>query len=126
MNNLIVLSKCVYDTAETGAKTFACKGVVGEKGIPGDVVNLITTAYRVLEVLVPLVLIIMGMISLVGAITSQKDDEIKKATSNLFKKIIIAVVVLIVFTLVDFVFHFVQGEETLWTCIKEIISGNCS
>ena len=82
-------------------KQFACSGLIGDKGIPGDIVNIIHYIYVAIQVVVPIVLIIFGMIELAKALTSQKEDEIKKAQSSLLKKAVVAVIVFLCFHLQD-------------------------
>ena len=63
---------------ECGENTYACKDVIGA-GIPGNIVNIIHYIYVGIQIIVPILLIIFGMIELAKAITAQKEDEIKKA-----------------------------------------------
>lgn len=102
-----------------------CIGLIGgdETGIPNIVGNIIHWLYLGIQIIVPLLLIIFGMIELAKAITAQKEDEIKKAQAGLLKKAVVAIIVFLVFSLTKFVFNFAQGNGGAWKCVDQLISG---
>lgn len=59
--------------------------------------------YAFLKFLVPIILLAMSIKDFVSAIAQQETDNIKKATNNLFKRIIIAVLILVLPTILNFV-----------------------
>lgn len=107
-----------------GENTYACKDVIGA-GIPGNIVNIIHYIYVGIQIIVPILLIIFGMIELAKAITAQKEDEIKKAQSGLLKKAVVAILVFLVFSLVRFVFGFAGGKQNVWGCVDNLVNGTC-
>ncbi len=117
-----ILAKCT-------SKNFACAGTIGEKGIPGDLVSIVHYIYLGIQVIVPILLIVFGMIELAKAITAQKEDEIKKAQGSFLKKLIVAVLVFLVFSIVRLVFNFANSGNTestsIWNCVNAVINGNC-
>lgn len=108
------------------SETHACATVIGTEGIPGDIVSIIHYVYIGIQVVVPIILILFGMIELGKAVTSQKDDEIKRAQGSFLKKLIIAVVVFLTLSIVKFVFDFVGGDNGIWTCISNVLHAKCS
>jgi len=105
-----------------------CMGTLGAKGISTTLANMIHYVYLGIQVVIPIILILFGMIELGKAITSQKEDEIKKAQGAFFKKLILAVMVFLVFTIVQFVFDFASGGDgdndgSVWKCICELTKG---
>lgn len=107
----------------------ACAGTIGEKGIPGDLVAIIHYIYLAIQVLVPVILVIFGMIELTKAIMAQKEDEIKKAQGSFIKKLIVAVIVFLTFSIVRLVFNFANSgkdNSSVWNCANSIINGECS
>lgn len=105
-----------------------CSNLIGA-GIPGDIVNIVHYVYLGIQIIVPIMLIIFGMIDLAKALASQKEDEIKKAQSSLIKKAVVAVIVFLVFALVSFVFNFANSgnkdKDNIWNCVDAIINGDC-
>lgn len=65
----------------------------------------------VFKIVIPIILIIFGMIDLGKAVTSSKDDEIKKATQALAKRAIAAVVIFFIPTIVGAIFGIVDGFQ---------------
>lgn len=106
-----------------------CEEVLGEKGVPDTIASIIHYIYLGIQVIIPVLLIIFGMIELGKAITSQKEDEIKKAQSGFLKKLVVAILVFLVLTITQFVFDFASGGDSekdtgdVWTCICEMMKG---
>lgn len=103
-----------------------CPNLIGNGGIPGNIGNMIHYLYLGIQIIVPILLIIFGMIELAKAITAQKEDEIKKAQAGLLKKAVVAIIIFLVFSLVKFVFNFANTDTSsanVWTCVDCIING---
>ena len=109
-----------------------CAGTFGQNGIPEQLGGMIHLIYVAIKIVVPILLVIFGSIDLGKAITAGKEDEIKKAQSSFIKKLIVAVLVFLVMTIVQFVFDFATGGDTenaasnksAWTCINELLNGH--
>lgn len=119
----------LFNVLEAGSKckegTYACAGQIGT-GIPGNIVSIIHYLYIGIQIIVPLLLIIFGMIELAKAITAQKEDEIKKAQSGLLKKAVVAIIVFLVFSLVQFVTNFAGADDGVMDCVSNLIHGTCN
>ena len=105
-----------------------CEKVIGDKGIEDNIASIVHYIYLGIQVVVPILLIIFGMIELAKAITAQKEDEIKKAQSSFLKKLVLAVIVFLVFSIVKLVFNFAGGgdsgtDDSVWTCVNELLRG---
>lgn len=114
--------------AKCDRNNFACAGFLGSQGIPGDLVRIIHYIYLAIQVIVPVLLIIFGMIELAKAITVQKEEEIKRAQGSFMKKLIVAVIIFLVFSIVRFVFYFANSDKDsakVWGCVNQLIDGNC-
>ncbi len=100
-------------------------------GCPGDlpaiVGKLISLVYMVIRIGIPIVLLIVGMIDLGKAVVAQKEDEIKKAQGSLIKKVIAAVLVFLLFTLIRYAIGLVTSKEdaqtkTMWACVDALLN----
>lgn len=78
-----------------------------------------------LQIGIPIVLIVLGMIDLGKAVIASKEDEIKKAQGMLIKRLIYAIAVFFVVTIVTVVFGIfvesgadkdIEGTQTWRTC----------
>ncbi len=75
------------------------------------VIRLVKSVVTLIQWGVPFLLIVFGMIDLGKAVMSSKEDEMKKAQSTLIKRVIYAVAVFLVVTLVIFVMGLVTDAQ---------------
>ena len=90
-----------------------------------QVVGWIMTVFKIV---IPLLLIIFGMLDLGKAVTSSKEDEIKKATMSLMRRAIAAVVIFFIPTLVGVIMGLVKDSGKYKPCAKCIsnpMSNSC-
>lgn len=102
-----------------------------EGGIPtgiGNVVHLIVVA---IQVVVPILLIIWGMIDFAKAIIGQDEDKIKAGQKTFIKRLIAAVVVFLIVTIVQLAINLAasiggEGNDagSAWKCAKCLINGD--
>lgn len=87
----------------------------------GPLINLIKHGLiPILQLGIPLVLIVFGMLDLGKAVIASKEDEIKKAQGMLIKRAIYAVAVFFVVLIVQLIFGIVanstdNGEANSWS-----------
>lgn len=96
--------------------------------IPVIVPRLMSYFIVVLKTVTPIVLIFMSMIQLIKAIGSQNEDEMKKARSSLVKKLIAAVLIFFVISIVQFVVKQVADDSeqsSLEACMNCFINNDC-
>jgi hypothetical protein len=114
----------------------------GLLSVPQIIGDIVKTIYMAIRVGVPVILLLAGMIDLLRAITSQKEDDIRKAQSLLFQKIMVAVIIFAFFTLVQFFInivdqgnihsvettvdangkeHVVRTNSNMWGCINALL-----
>jgi len=71
--------------------------------IPHQVPSLFALFVNLLKIAAPIILIIVSIISLLKALAASNEDEIKKAQKSLIRKVIAAVMVFFVISIVQFV-----------------------
>jgi len=93
-----------------------------------NIVYLVGVVVAVIRIAVPVILIIIGMVDLVKAITSQDDKQIKAATSLLIKRVVIGVVVFLVPTIVTLIMKVIAQDEykSCITCVTSVWDSDCS
>ena len=106
-----------------------CMGV----DVPNILPNIVSLAVGIIQVVVPILLIIMGMLDLGKAVMASKEDEIKKAQTLFIKRIVAAVLVLFIVAVVKLVFGVLadasSGTDTqidgdsITQCIDTFLSG---
>ena len=91
----------------------------------GTLPNAVTLIIKVIQILVPVLLIIFGLIDLAKAVMAQKEDEIKKGQQTLIKRLIAGVIVFFVIALVKLLMSAVSGNSDVWNCACQFIGGSC-
>lgn len=98
--------------------------------IPYQVPGLTSLLINLLKIGTPIILIIVSVITLLKALAASKEDEIKKAQSSLIKKVMAAVMVFFIITIVQFVISLVADGDTevksISSCMDCFINNSCS
>ena len=99
------------------------------KDIPYQVPQVVSFAVNFLKILTPLILIFVSIISLLKAISAGNEDEMKKAQKGLIRKIIAAVMVFFIISIVQFVIMKVADDgaetENLSDCLNCFLNNKC-
>ena len=108
-----------------------CQGAFGPDslGIPSQIAYIIALIIKVIQVFVPILLIVWGMLDLGKAVMAQKEDEIKKGQQTFIKRIIAAAIVFFVITIVKMVLSFLAGgteNGSIYQCVNCFIEGSGS
>lgn len=89
-----------------------------------DIMGIFKLIITVIQWAIPVALILWGSIDLFKAIISSKDDEIKKKQSLLFKKVLAAVIVLILPWLIFWIMDLLGSDVgNLAKCYKNAKPG---
>ena len=81
-------------------------------GVPSSIPKIVNVAYTVLQIAVPIIIVILGMIDLVKAVMAQKEDEVKKAQMTFIKRLIAGALVFFVFVIVKLLVSVVADNST--------------
>ena len=87
--------------------------------------NMVHTIILVIQIAVPVLLVIFGMIDLFKGMIAQKEDEIKKGQQTFIKRLIAAAIVFFVIVIVKLLIGFVAGKDndTIMGCANCFING---
>lgn len=75
------------------------------------VIKLIKAVLALVKFGIPIVLIVLGTIDLGKAVMASKDDEMKKAQGVLIKRVVYAVVIFLLVTIVELVMNLVSTNS---------------
>lgn len=99
-------------------------------GIPAGIGNVVHLIVVAIQVVVPILLIIWGMIDFAKAIVGQDEEKIKAGQKTFIKRLIAAVVVFLIVTIVQLAINLAasiggQGNDaqSAWECASELING---
>ena len=87
----------------------------------GPVISLVKNVVKLLQWGIPMVLILYGMLDLGKAVMAGKEDEMKKDQNTLIKRVVYAVTVFLVVTIVTFAMGLVGSTEwkDCWKSVGE-------
>ena len=74
------------------------------------IIAIVKTVLYILQIGIPIVLVLMGTIDLGKAVLSSDDKAIKESTSRLVKRVIAAVAVFFVFTIVKLIMNIISAN----------------
>lgn len=69
------------------------------------ILGVVRAAINVVTFVIPIILIVLGIVDLSKAVVSSKEDEVKKAQKMFFTRVIYAVVIFLVPTIVSLLFN---------------------
>ncbi len=103
----------------------SCTGTLGvDAGSLDDIARITSLVVTLIQVVVPILLVIWGMLDLGKAVTAQKDDEIKKGQQTLVKRAITAAIVFFVVSIVKLLLGIVaKGNTGVSECFDCFING---
>lgn len=111
-----------------------CTGMDGlGDGIPGPIGTLVHAGVLVIQIVVPILLIIWGMLDFAKGVMAQEEDKIKAGQKKFIQRLIAAVIVFLIVAVVNFVINLIanlEGEgnnaDTAWKCASQLINGKSS
>ena len=115
---------CVYANYDNSMRS--CGEGLIEK-IPSIVPKTVSIIYKIIQIAVPVVLVIFGMMDLFKGITAQKEDEIKKGQQLFIKRLIVAALIFFMFVIVKVVIS-VAADATgarIIKCTECFIENKC-
>ncbi len=86
------------------------------------IISIIKTVLSIVQWAIPIILIVIGTFDMMKAVVASKEDEIKAAQKLLIKRIVYAVIIFLIPTIVYFVFNIVSntdgisGTGNFWDC----------
>ena len=108
-------------TLASGTDTVSC-GTITD--IPASIPKTVNIIYKVIQIFVPLVLIIFGMIDMAKAVMGSKEDEIKKGQNMFIKRLIAAVIVFLIVFIVKTVIGLIATDRSnITSCIDCFVCG---
>ena len=122
----ILLVALLYVPNALAVNITGCNALLDGVEIDVKIANAVHTVITVIKIAVPVLLVVFGMLDLVKGIIASKEDEIKKGQSILIKRLITAVLIFFIASLVQLIVSFVASfddEPDIMTCANCFING---
>ena len=105
-----------------------CDAVLGTNVmIDVKIANLVHLAIVIIKIAVPVILVVFGMMDLVKGLIAQKEDEIKKGQKIFIKRLVVAVLIFFIISIVQLIIGFVAGNDAegrgIMNCANCFING---
>ena len=81
-----------------------CEGILGR-----DLIDLIHMLFNWIRIVAPILVIVLGSVDFAGALLKDDKDALSKASGKLVKRLIIAIALFLVPTLLNFVIDIYNG-----------------
>lgn len=96
--------------------------------IPYQIVSLLRMVETLIKIGVPIILIVMGMIDFGKVVIGKPDDQMKKTKSAFTSRLISAVLVFFVVSIVEMILPMINTDDEIINCTKCIIlnQGDCT
>ena len=94
--------------------------------IPSRLVKIVNIIVKIIQIGIPILLIILGMIDFGKSLVSQKEDEMKKSQRTFISRLITAMMVFLVIFVAKIAIRFVADKSessTVLSCVDCFISG---
>lgn len=90
-----------------------------------SVQTLVSTVILIMQIAIPILLVVFGMLDLGKAVVASKEDEIKKGQQLFIKRLISAALVFLVIFVVKILLNVIapDDQQTVWNCACKFISG---
>ena len=117
-----------YDNYNKNGLVSCGEGTTEVENIPPLIPKVVSIAYTMIQIAVPVVLVIIGSLDLFKGISAQKEDEIKKGQQMFVKRLIAAALVFFVFVIVKAVISFVADSysNSIMDCAQCFIENECN
>lgn len=88
------------------------------------IINIIQSVLMIVQWAIPIIIIVIGTFDIMKAVIASKEDEIKAAQKMLIKRVVYAVIIFLIPSIVYFVFNIVsnsgtEGTGEFWKCWKQ-------
>lgn len=123
---LIILLVCLlYVPNVLAADIKGCATILPGIKIDVKIANAVHTIILVIQIVVPVLLVIFGMLDLFKGITAQKEDEIKKGQQMFIKRLLSAAIIFFVIAIVKLLISFVAGDDSdgIMPCANCFLNG---
>lgn len=90
----------------------------------GILPNIVSYIVALIQIGVPILLIIFGMLDLGKAVMAQKEDEIKKGQQTFLKRLVAAVIVFFIVAIAKLVFSVVGIDSGYMKCVNCFINAD--
>ena len=107
---------------QSNVAALSCPGM--EKiDIDNKIPDTVSLIIKIIFIVVPILLVVLGSMDLLKGVIAQKEDEIKKGQQTFIKRLIAGVLVFFVYAIVKLLISAVSNDESVMQCACYFING---
>lgn len=89
--------------------------------LPYQIVYILRVIIQIIKVAIPVALIVVGMIDFAKVVIGKPDDQMKKSGKSFMSRIVAAVLIFLVVSIVEFVLPIVNSGESVMNCFACVV-----
>ena len=122
---IVLIMMFMFVPSVFAANITGCETALPGVDIDVKIANAVYTIILAIQIAVPVILVIFGMLDLLKAMTSAKEDEIKKGQQILVKRTITAVLIFFIIAVVKVIVGLAAGSEStkIMDCASCFLNG---
>lgn len=123
---IVLITMFMFVPGVLAANIKGCESVMPGVIIDVKIANAVHTIILAIQIAVPVLLVIFGMLDLLKAMTGAKEDEIKKGQQILVKRVITAVLIFFIIAIVKAIVGLAAGEkdsQNIMSCADCFLNG---
>lgn len=109
----------VYNNYNKGNK-ITC----GKVEFAASIADIFYYILLIIQIAVPITIVLFGMMDLVKALVSGKEDDAKKSQGVFFKRLVIGASIFLVIFVVKIAMQFVSPDQSVMNCINCFVNGS--
>ena len=109
---LLTIFMCIPNVMATDINNEGCRTLMPDAIIDVKIANTVHYIILAIQIVVPILLVIFGMLDFAKSIIAQKEDEIKKGQQIFIKRLLSAAIIFFVVAVVKFLIGFVADANS--------------
>lgn len=121
LNGLDTVLAYKYNGSDSGKVSYS---TILDGGCPSNegIFVLLKSGYGILRIAAPVILVLFASIDLGKAVVASDEGQIKKAQSHLMKRVAAAVVVFLVFVIIELFVSMISSSSDVISCINQFLN----
>ena len=121
LNGLDMVLAYKYNGSDAGKVSYS---TILDGGCPSNegIFVLLKSGYGILRIAAPVILVLFASIDLGKAVVASDEGQIKKAQSHLMKRVAAAVVVFLVFVIIELFVSMISSSSDVISCINQFLN----
>lgn len=119
--NILTETRIITEVAENSATANSYLNCAQDIFIPYQIVSILRAIIQIIKIVIPVVLIVFGMIDFAKVVIGKPEDQMKKSGKSFGSRIMAAVLIFLVVSIVEFVLPLINSGESVMNCFACVV-----